>query len=508
MIYDVVVVGAGSAGCVLATRLSEDPKRSVLLLEAGPDYADVAALPEDIRNSYVPAFSHDWGYRSELGKLGRALDLPRAKLVGGCSATNATIALRGTPGDYDEWTAEGNIGWSFSDVLPFFRRLENDLDFRNKWHGQTGPMPIRRFSKKELTSAQSAFLNTCYAAGHKQQDDLNAPDAIGAGPIPMNQLNGIRQSTALTYLAQSRHRRNLTVRSNALVDRVLFRGNRAVGVSIMSSPKKIFAQRIVLSAGSYSSPVILMRSGIGPAEHLRTLRIRVLIDLLGVGENLIDHPLFQLSFEAKPVRQTEEVPWAQTVLTLKSSKAWRYPDLQVLPTSITPSDIENSSGGADFNMLVSLVKPKSHGRLRLRSADPTAAPRIDLGYFTHRDDLPLMVEVVREARNLARTPPLSKLLRHELFPGPRITSISGLESTVLKTIGTYHHPVGTCRMGLAPDKGAVVDSHGNVHGVECLSVIDASIMPSIPAANTNIPTIMVAERCSEWLKQNSQLLLS
>jgi choline dehydrogenase len=243
-----------------------------------------------------------------------------------------------------------------------------------------------------------------------------------------------------------------------------------------------------------------MRSGIGPEDHLKTLGIEVLVDLAGVGKNLVDHPLFQISFEAKPPDQTEEAPLFQTLLTLKSSEAPCHHDLQVLPMSIFPSDIGNNSNSADFNMLVSLLKPCSRGCLRLRSSNPKAPPVIDLGYFTHPKDIPRMIEVVRAARRIVKTPPLSRLLRHEMFPGSRVSSDSGLESAIRAAVGTYHHPVGTCRMGSAGDNEAVVDSQGRVQGVDGLSVIDASIMPTIPAANTNLPTIMVAECCSEWLK--------
>ena len=495
--YDVIIVGAGSAGCVLAARLSEDPNRSVLLLEAGPDYPDPSKLPADIKSSYGATYSHDWGYESALKHLGRTIEVPRAKLVGGCSATNATFALRGAPTDYDEWANLGNTGWSFKEILPFFCKLEHDLDFKNKWHGQNGPLPIRRYTKKELTLSQAAFLEACSMAGFPEASDLNAPESMGAGSTPMNSIKGLRQSTALTYLASARHRKNLTIQSEVLVDRVLFSDKRAIGINLANSSNKILGDHIILAAGSYSSPAILLRSGIGPAKDLNALGIDVIENLNGVGKNLVDHPFLALVF-AVPPQKEDDVPFFQTVLTLKSSKAGASHDLQVVPGSIYPS--EQSPTGAMMPLFVSVVKPHSQGWLKLRSKNPTTAPIIDLGYFTNPDDLPRLIEAISAARRLSKTPPLTGLITEELSPGPKVPDASAdLEAAVIEGVETYHHPVGTCRMGLSTDKEAVVNSQGQVYGVKGLSVIDASIMPTIPAANTNLPTIMVAERCAAWL---------
>ncbi len=495
--YDVIIVGAGSAGCVLAARLSENSHCNVLLLEAGPDYPEPDKLPPEIVNSHFPAFTHDWGFVSEKGLLSHPLHLPRAKLVGGCSATNATFALRGAPNDYDEWAELGNPGWRFTEVLPFFRRLENDADFDNEWHGRNGPLPIRRYKEIELTPVQSAFLKTCSAAGYKPVDDHNEPGAIGAGPMSMNTVAGVRQSTALTYLTPARKRTNLTIKSGVLVDQVVFSGQRAVGVRLANGGETLYADHVILSAGAYGSPAILMRSGIGHAKHLEALGIEVLKDLPGVGQNLIDHPFFELGFSTPAPTGPKNIPFAQTVLTLKSSRAAVGHDLQIIPTSIYPS---GRTGKGSFTLMVALVKPDSRGWLRLRSKNPSDAPIIDLGYFTNTGDMPRMVEGVRIARRLSKTPPLSDFVLKEVYPGHEISDdAKDLENAVLPAVATYHHPVGTCRMGPATDKMAVVNAHGSVHDVTGLYVIDASIMPTIPAANTNLPTIMIAERCAAWL---------
>ena len=350
---------------------------------------------------------------------------------------------------------------------------------------------------------QGALLEACAASDYPRVEDHNAPGAMGAGPAPMNRIDGIRKSAALTYLAQARPRPNLTTRSGVLVERVLLEGQRAVGVRLADPADEVlYAERIILAAGTYGSPAILMRSGVGPAEHLEALGIPVRIDRPGVGQNLTDHPLFGLHFASSPAALAESSPIFQTVITLKCSLATDSHDLHILPCSAYPVGPEQGPTGAVYLLLVSVTKPLSRGWLRLRSADPAEAPVIDPAYFTHPNDMPRMIEVVRAARQLSRTPPLSDWTVQELYPGPQVTDSADLEAAVLARLDTYHHPVGTCCMGPAKDAMAVVDARGNVHGVEDLSAIDASIIPTIPGANTNLPTIMLAERCAAWLVED------
>jgi choline dehydrogenase len=497
MAYDVVVVGGGSAGCVAASRLSSDGRLHVLLIEAGPDYVGVGQLPPDVADASTPTTGHDWGFVSEPDELGRSIGLPRGRLMGGCSATNSAFLMRGWPDDFDGWASAGNPGWSFDDLLPFFRDMENDADVDDEWHGRSGPVPVHRTAPDDLSPLQRAFVEAACAVGHPRVLDHNRPGTIGVGPLPRNVSGGLRMSAALTHLDPARQRPNLTVLSGTVVDRVELSGSTAVGVRLADG-EVVEADRVLLAAGAYASPVILMRSGIGPGPQLRQHGIDVRANLPGVGAGLADHPLVAVDLSTSPGFTGDRF---QTMLTMRSSYADPAgpPDLHLFTAG--PFDDAGTPTGGAFGIVTGLLSPSSRGTVRLRSADPLDPPSIDVAHLRTADDMARMVEATRHARHLTRTPPLSGLVAAELSPGPAVSDDDddGLAASIKARVGSYHHPVGSCAMGLRPDDGAVVDSRGAVHGTEGLWVADASVLPTLPAANTNLTTMVAADRIATWL---------
>ena len=507
-VADVVIVGAGSAGCVLAARLSEDPSLRIVLLEAGPDYPEVASLPEELVDGWRPVYTHDWGYASEPTEDLASIPLPRARVVGGCSATNASFALRGAVEDYDRWAALGNAGWSFDEVLPAFCRLERDLDFPDAgWHGADGPLPIRRYADEEIDPVQRAFLEAAVAVGDTPVEDLNRPGAVGVGKVPATTIDGERMSTVRTYLAAARGRPNLEVRPQVLVDRVVVRDGRATGVRLAQPAETVEAGLVVVAAGAYGSPAILLRSGMGPADELSALGIPVVVDLPGVGRNLQDHPLVVLTF---PVAETFAGPGYATVSTWRSSLATADEPYDMHVFCNGPFEVASTSSGLASTpptevlgaLVVGVMRPRARGWVRVRSRNPADAPRIYTAHLEHPDDLVRLVEGVRRARRILAAEPLSERVigpENPPWRGVDDEDQDALERVARTGVGTYHHPAGTCRLGAETEGGAVVDAACRVHGLDRLVVADASVMPEIPAANTNVPTIMIAEQVSARL---------
>jgi choline dehydrogenase len=496
---DVVVVGAGSSGAVVAARASEDPDRTVLLVEAGPDYPDLEGLPGDLRhggdNSYV---DHDWGL-AYAPTSGRSHPLPRGRVTGGSSAVNTCIFLRGVPEDYDEWTAAGNPEWAWEKVLPAFVRLERDLDFGDApYHGDAGPMPVRRHPPAELVPLQAAWLATAAELGYPDCPDHNAPGAWGAGPQPMNKLGGLRISTATAYLAPARVRPNLTIRACTTTRRVLVRGRHATGVEVVDSAgevTEIGARLVVLATGAVHTPGLLVRSGIGQQSELDRLGIDAVAVVPGVGANLCDHPaLAVLCVPTEPALADRSQPIIQTILRYSSPGSEDGLDLQIEQLSF-------AGRAGQFGVAAVLEKVRGTGYVRQTSADPASAPVIEARFCEDADDAARLAAAFADALRFVQDGPLAAMVEAIAFPRAHETlDHDGLVGLVQRFAGSGYHPCGTARMGPAGDPGAVVDQYGRCHAVDGLVVADASIMPAVPRANTNPSAILIGERIGEWLR--------
>jgi choline dehydrogenase len=507
--YDDIIVGGGSAGAVLAARLSEEPARRVLLLEAGPDYPAVESTPADLRDGWRMSLrAHDWGLTAEAVP-GRAIPYPRGRVTGGSSAVNATIALRGVPADYDHWAALGNDEWSWSKVLPHFRRLEDDPVGARELHGRGGPIAITRWQPNELIPVQRAFFDVCRRLGFPEAADHNHPEATGVGPFPQNRRGHLRLSTAIGYLLPARHRPNLTIRPHCLVNRILVDGDRAVGVDIGAAgePDEVHGRRITLAAGAIGSPAILLRSGIGPAAALASLGIEPVADLPGVGAGLADHPVTRLLLVPKPGSCDPQTPLAQTVVRYTAPGSGEFNDMQqVIFTHVDVAGIGGQQAVAAvgtplaIGLPVALERPRSRGRLVLASTDPRIQPLIQLNFAAHPEDLRRLMAGVRLAWQIAHQPEIARhTQRVALLSEETVGSDDALAAYVRATVTTQFHPCGTARMGPPGDPMAAVDQHCRVRTIANLRVVDASVMPTIPRANINLTAIMIGEHVSDWM---------
>jgi choline dehydrogenase len=526
-VYDYIIVGAGSAGCVLANRLSEDPSVRVLLLEAGPsDWHPFVHMPAGLAK-LVGDKGVNWDYSTapEPGLMGRRLWWPRGRVLGGSSSINAMCYIRGNPADYDEWDDLGARGWYWDNVLPYFKRSEGNSRGPSRLHGGDGPLGVS--DPRYQNPLSGVFVEAAHEAGFPLTDDFNGMQQEGFGWYQTTTRGGSRSSSADAYLKPARKRRNLTVQTGAVASRVTFdAAGRANGVSYVRRGKAYTegaAREVLLCGGALNSPQLLMLSGIGPADALRALGIEVRADLPGVGGNLQDHLdicTMQRCTQKVTYDQASDVKVALEYYLFKQGPGTSNiaetggflrsdlaedarPDIQF---HFVPAQLDdhgrNLLPGYGYTLHACYLRPHSRGRLHLASANPADKVRIEAGYLSDVEgrDRRMMLECVKLSRRIFAQPAFAPFRGEELFPGADVQDAAAIDAFVRRKAESIYHPVGTCRMGADDDRDAVLDAQLRVRGVTGLRVVDASVMPRLIGGNTNAPTMMIAERAADLIK--------
>jgi len=531
--FDYIVIGSGSAGSLMANRLSADPANRVALIEAGPSdrkwpvnlktvmpVGNIFLLPSD-RTNWKQALQGN----AAVGN--RTINFPRGKLLGGCSAINGGVYIRGQKEDYEAWEAAGNAGWSYDDVLPAFKAIENYAGADKPWHGKGGELDVQK--PRSFNPVTGAILDAAEQAGHYRNDDFAGERKDGFGRYDLNQRKGTRLSSARAFLHPALKRPNLTVLDETLVRRIMFDRGRATGIEIEREGvhSVLNARReIVLCAGATNSPQLLMLSGIGPADHLREVGIEPLHDLLGVGAHLQDHPTVHVAME-NPSGESYAVSPKSLPRILASPLQYLVSRTGMLASNVAECGgflCTDGSGRPDIQItflvglkldaraiprrhgymgLVQLLRPRSAGSVRLASNRPEDKPVIDPNFFADPYDMKTLIAGFREARRIFAQPALAPLTGEEIEPGAQHRSDAEIDAALRKIVNTAYHPTGTCKMGPDSDPMAVVDGRLRVRGVSGLRVVDASVMPEIVSGNTSAPTMMIAERAARFILEDA-----
>ena len=504
-----VIVGAGSGGAALAARLTEDPEQHVILIEAGPDYADPSALPDDIRDAKeMSVDKHDWdlkAYFLEPPSAREAMPYPRGRVVGGSSSVNAAIAQRATKEDLDTWVAAGNTEWSYEKTLPYFAKMEADRDFPDgEGHGADGPIPIMRHFAEDWPRITKAFAKSWEAQGMPWVEDFNAKASSGYGPVPRNLMGEeeLRAGALVTYLAEARGRANLDIRADTLARRVLFDGKTAVGVEVEKDGdvENVSADQVVLAGGAFHTPHLLMLSGVGPSAVLKEHQIEPVVINEAVGQNLQDHPFSPLVALLKEKTDKGGVR-AQAKFSTGTDNL--IDDMMIFAAVLDPATMNipaETKGKKALMMNNLLAKPHSEGWVTLSSADPRVQPEIHVNFLSHPFDIERLKGSMRKSWEMVTSSPMKEEIDEICFlDEDTINDDAKLEEYIRNFASTSLHCAGTARMGQADDPKAVVDQYLNVHGTENLMVADASVMVNVTTGLTNLTAFMIGERLADWL---------